>query len=200
MTLLTEENYKNELFGTRLRTLFSKIISIYPGSESGVTLIIHRIASDDQNRMLYDIDVKKSCLKGTIRYYTHHNFECVSLNQVIEKITHTPKDKRKYMVFALDDGYMDTLTTANLHFKNSQIPFKVYITSTFPDRTASLWLYALMDLVTQSRHINFIFNGYVYDYFSETRKEKENTYNTIKNFILNTESSDLNKLLSAIFL
>ena len=48
----------------------------------------------------------------------------------------------KQIVITLDDGYKDNFNIAYPIFKKYDVPFTVYITSSFPNGSAYLWWYA----------------------------------------------------------
>jgi len=59
----------------------------------------------------------------------------------------------KQIVITLDDGYKDNFNIAYPIFKKYDVPFTVYITSSFPNGSAYLWWYALEDLLLKSSEI-----------------------------------------------
>lgn len=50
-----------------------------------------------------------------------------------------PQDTRPVMVFTLDDGYRDNAEHARPVFERHNIPFTVFVTGGFVDRTHSIW-------------------------------------------------------------
>lgn len=73
-----------------------------------------------------------------------------------------PRDDRPVMVFTLDDGYRDNAEHARPVFERHGIPFTVFVTGGFVDRTHSIWWKTAEALLARVDTFEFDFgNGMV---------------------------------------
>ena len=88
-----------------------------------------------------------------ILYFKKLDYEIISLDQLYERLLHNSIEK-PFVCFTFDDGYVDNYEIAYPVLKKHNIPFAIYVTTSFPDNTAILWWYILEDLVLKSKVIN----------------------------------------------
>ena len=60
---------------------------------------------------------------------------------------------RRFVCLTIDDGYRDTLQWAYPILKRQQVPFAVYVPTSFPDRLGELWWLALEAVVARNERI-----------------------------------------------
>ena len=72
----------------------------------------------------------------------------------------------KCIVFTLDDGYLDNYTNALPIFIKYNVPFTIYITTSFPDHKFTMWWYALEDIILNSNCFLFIIDIYKINIFA----------------------------------
>ena len=70
-------------------------------------------------------------------------YDIIPLTEVPSRLKQ--KNKRKFIVFTMDDGYKDNLTKALPVFKKHNAPYTIFVTTDFPDKKAVLWWYELED-------------------------------------------------------
>lgn len=136
--------------------------------------MMHRVAPYNKENLVYNENMKISPaeLEGIIQELIKDGRNFISIDQVAE-VSRVSKIEKKSIVFTLDDGYRDNLEYAYPIFKKYNIPFCIYITNSFPEKTTSLWWYALEKLILQNKSL--IISG---------RKEKNQTTNQQKkNFL-----------------
>lgn len=170
---------------------------IYSGI--GTILMFHRVVSNQEELVCEDLEITTDYLERIINYFLENNYEIVSLDKLHETLLNKIKSDKKFVVFTFDDGYIDNYTLAYPIFKKYNIPFTIYVTTSFPDKTAVLWWYSLKDLVKNNRIVNFIYNGKEYLFTTETLEEKKEVYLEIRKLILSEENLDLTKLTDHIF-
>lgn len=166
----------------------------------GSIAMLHRVISSDDNILCEDIEITTDYLERTIKFFINNNYEIISLDTVYEILVRRHKIHKKFVAFTFDDGYVDTYTLAYPIFKKYNIPFAIYITTSFPDKTAILWWYALKDLILSNKVINFDYSKRNYSYNIETLKQKNKAYSKIKQLILNTDDKGRNRLMENIFI
>src|SRR5258706_1977474 len=118
-------------------------------SEIGTIFMLHRIAPYERGKIVYNEDMKISPheLKLVIKQLKSKKRVFVSMDE-LEEITGDRKDSSyKFAALAMDDGYKDNIEYGYPIFKEQNIPFCIYITNSFPNKTTNLWWYALEELI-----------------------------------------------------
>lgn len=106
------------------------------------------------------------------------------------------KNKRKFVVFTMDDGYKDNLTKALPVFKKNNAPYTIFLTTDFPDKKAVLWWYELEDLLLSNESIT-LSNGIIYP--AHNYDEKCESFLKIREEILKLNQLDLENELNKLF-
>jgi peptidoglycan/xylan/chitin deacetylase (PgdA/CDA1 family) len=115
-------------------------------------------------------------------------YDFISLDDVGILSRSNRKSKRKFIVMTFDDGYRDNYEYALPIFEELRIPFAVYVTNSFPDRTAFLWWYALEDILQQNKRIT-LSDGR--QFRCETKEEKEEAFLSLRQLIIALEQDKL---------
>jgi peptidoglycan/xylan/chitin deacetylase (PgdA/CDA1 family) len=141
----------------KLKTFIQKVPNIpfldRYSSGLGTIFMMHRVETIDKNGLsnVEDLKLSPKYLEKVIYTLRQMHYDFISLGEVEERLD--MKSKRKFVVFTLDDGYKDNYTTAYPIFKKYNIPFTVYVTSSFLNRTASLWWYSISELILRENKI-----------------------------------------------
>ncbi|MHA6261269.1 polysaccharide deacetylase family protein [Sporosarcina sp. CAU 1771] len=165
----------------------------------GSIVMFHRVISNEEKLVCEDLEIKKDFLEKTITYFLENNYKIVSLDEAHEIINNKKSINKKFIVFTFDDGYLDNYTIAYPIFKKYNIPFTIYVTTSFPDKTAKLWWYGLKDLVEYNTKINFSFNENKYHFSTKTIEDKNLAYLEIRSLILSVDDLNLDNLFNIIF-
>ncbi|MBW3096942.1 polysaccharide deacetylase family protein [Pseudohoeflea coraliihabitans] len=83
------------------------------------------------------------------------------------------------MVFTLDDGYRDNLQHALPVFERHGIPFTVFVTGGFIDRTHSIWWKTAAALISRVERFDFAFDGTEDSVSTRTLREKYAAYDRL---------------------
>jgi peptidoglycan/xylan/chitin deacetylase (PgdA/CDA1 family) len=151
----------------------------------GSILAFHRICEPPAIPRLglnADLEVTPMLFEETIKFLKAKGYAFVSLDEVAE-VLKAGKRSSRFVAFTIDDGYADSLTNAYPIFKKYDVPFAVYITTCFPDRTAILWWYVLEDLLLSNDSIEIELAGEVIRYDCSTRAKKNETFETVAGYL-----------------
>lgn len=180
---------------------FSLVTSVFKPLYSGIGSVVmfHRIVESEQEFMVDSLEVTASYLEKTIRYFLENNYDIVSLEKAHAFLTGEEKADRKFAVFTFDDGYKDNYTIAYPIFKKYNVPFTIYVTTCFPDKTAVIWWYALEELVKKGEQVDFHFEGKDYSYSTRTALEESEVSAALRAIILSMNIEAQNRLFSILF-
>ena len=94
-----------------------------------------------------------------------------------------PSDKRRFVSFTLDDGYRDNADHAAPVFRRHGVPYTIFITKGFVERTRSLWWETAEELTAKIATMPFDFGGGVETVAMRTPVEKTAAFRRISAFI-----------------
>ena len=159
---------------------YSTLISQY-FSGIGTIFMLHRVHPFEDNKLLPNENLKVSpqFLEKFIIELKSKGYEFISLDRLHELLIKKFKAK-KQIIITLDDGYKDNYEIAYPIFKKYNVPFAIYITTSFTNRTSSLWWYVLEDLIVNNCEINLSDGS---RYICKTDKEKTDVFITVKDKI-----------------
>jgi len=139
--------------------------------------------------------VSPQFLENIIITLKSSGYSFISLDRLYE-ILEKGENVRKNIVFTLDDGYKDNYSIAYPIFKKYDIPFTIYVTTSFPERSAILWWYILEDLLLANEEIII---GNKDRIVCRTIIEKEKAFMKVRKIILSLESKNFLNNLSLLF-
>jgi peptidoglycan/xylan/chitin deacetylase (PgdA/CDA1 family) len=165
----------------------------------GVILEFHRVLPKSENRNSIDgMEVTPDFLENCIRHYHKTGYSVVSIDEVYRILIGQSKSRR-FVTFTFDDGYIDNLIYAYPVFRKYHVPFAIYLTTGFIDRTAVMWWYLLKYLVSKLKRIQFRLMGNDYIFICETESQKTTTYRLIKKLIIDSSPENFHYKTEQIF-
>lgn len=166
---------------------------------SGVATIfmLHRVDYIDKTKLHANENMKISpeFLEKFILDAKQCGYDFISLDR-LQQLLLRDESTRKKLVMTLDDGYIDNFTQAYRVFQKHQIPFTIYITTSFPEKNAILWWYVLEDLLHSHSEI-FLSDGSHYTHSNS--HEKNNVFLKIRKKILELDQTNLRDELNQLF-
>lgn len=114
----------------------------------GSVFMLHRVCDDDTEVFCpnQSLAVSSQFLESFVHEMRRRGYRFVSLDDVHSRLLGNGKDS-KILALTFDDGYGDNFRTAYPLLKRLEVPFAIYVTTSFPDGKAVLWWYALEALV-----------------------------------------------------
>ena len=171
------------------------VSTLYSGL--GTILMLHRVYPLENNKLAPNerLKVSPEFLEQFIVELKKENYSFISLDELYDILKNGKKVKKK-IVFTFDDGYADNYEIAYPIFKKYNIPFAIYITTSFPDQKAILWWYLLEDLIIKNEEI-VLSNGRKFS--CRTEEEKIDTFNKIRKLIQSLERDGFLNNLQKLF-
>lgn len=166
-------------------------------SGMAVIFILHRVAPFEAGKLPPNENMKISpeYLTHFINELIQQDYLFISLDRLYE-ILISGERVSKQVVFTLDDGYKDNFEIAYPIFKKFNIPFTIYVTTSFPNKEALLWWYLLEDFILANDEISFDQNE---KYLCHSIEQKTDLFLKIRTKILSLEQCDLSNELTRMF-
>ena len=105
------------------------------------------------NRML---EIVPGFLEAVITMLRDADVDLVSLDEMHRRLTERDF-RRRFVCMTLDDGYRDNKEWAWPIFRRQEVPFAIYVPSSFPDRLGQLWWLALEQAIANTNSLAFAF-------------------------------------------
>jgi peptidoglycan/xylan/chitin deacetylase (PgdA/CDA1 family) len=125
-----------------LRALFSGI---------GTVLTLHHVRPPREGSFQPNaiLQISPQFLERMIVRLRDRGFEIISIDEVWRRLVERDFG-RQFVAFTFDDGYRDNLEHAWPILRKHQVPFALYIATSFPDRLGELWWAALERVVAKT--------------------------------------------------
>jgi peptidoglycan/xylan/chitin deacetylase (PgdA/CDA1 family) len=125
---------------------------------AGTIFMLHSIVSDQDYLPKENIHTSAGFLDAMIRHYQRQRVPIVSLSDAMDRLN--SRSRQRFVCFTFDDGYRDNLTRALPIFRKHAVPFSVYVSNAFLDRTyPEYWWGQLRHLVGDHDLISTDFFG-----------------------------------------
>jgi peptidoglycan/xylan/chitin deacetylase (PgdA/CDA1 family) len=143
----------------------------------GVILTLHHVRPPRRDRFQPNrlLEVNPAFLEDVVRWLRRSRMDLVSVDEMHRRLVERDF-LRRFVCVTFDDGYRDTLTWAYPILKRHQIPFALYIATSFPDRLGELWWLALEAVVAQNERISLVIDGENRAFESRTVQEKRDLF------------------------
>jgi peptidoglycan/xylan/chitin deacetylase (PgdA/CDA1 family) len=167
--------FENKLLGLFVKTNGLLSEPLFGGI--GHIFMLHRVLPEhlrNQYTINRGLAITPEYLEECIQYFISKKYRFISLDELYHILMSQESQKQKFICFTLDDGYKDNLDYAFPLFKKYNIPFAIYITNCFPNRTAILWWY-LLEQTIQSKsefELNCGVETFVFKWSNDVQGEK----------------------------
>ena len=143
----------------------------------GVILTLHHVRPPRRdgfqpNRLL---EVSPDFLDGVMRWLRRSSLELISLDAMHRRLGEGEAGRR-FVCVTIDDGYRDTLQWAYPVLKRYEVPFTVYIPTSFPDRLGELWWVVLERALARTSRVSVRIDGKAHELGCSTVAEKRRAF------------------------
>ncbi len=161
----------------------------------GYVFMLHRVGEIDNKKLFANENMKISPLfLDSFIKEVQKSYDIIPSTEIRERLS--SNNKRKFVVFTMDDGYKDNYTEAFPVFKKNNAPFTVFLASSYPQLEAVNWWYSLEDLLLENDSVQLT-DGSVYDV--STKELKESSFMDIRAKILKLDQQHLIEGLNQLF-
>lgn len=150
----------------------------------GIIFTLHHVRPDDKgpfqpNRIL---SVTPRFLEEAIKASLECGLIPVRAEDLPDLLS-DPSDERRFVSFTLDDGYRNNAEYAAPVFAKYNVPYTIFLTSGFVERTHSLWWETTEVLLRQSEELAFDFGKGVETIPLHTKRQKLKAFDKFAVFV-----------------
>src|SRR2546423_1339556 len=126
----------------------------------GAILTLHHVRPPradafQPNRLL---EVSPAFLEDVISRLRRGGVNLITLDEMHRRLKEQDF-RRRFVCFTFDDGYRDNLRYALPILKKYQVPFAIYIPTSFPDRAGELWWLTLEAVIARLSRLALVMDG-----------------------------------------
>jgi peptidoglycan/xylan/chitin deacetylase (PgdA/CDA1 family) len=157
----------------------------------GAILTLHHVRPrrPDAFQPNHLLEVTPEFLDGLLRRLKESDLDVISLDEMHARYL-SADFKRRFVCITFDDGYKDLARYAYPLLKQYELPFALYIPTSFPDRLGELWWLALEAVIAQNERIGLVINGASHFFDCGSVGEKQDVYDQIYGYLRSLATED----------
>ena len=136
------------------------------------------------NRLL---EVTPTFFEALLRRLKRKRIDVISLDEMHRRFI-TGEFGRRFVCLTFDDGYKDVLQWAYPLLKKYEMPFAMFIATSFPDRLGELWWLALEAVIAQNSRIGLPIHGEQRFFDCARSAEKRELYDALYAYLRSMKS------------
>jgi peptidoglycan/xylan/chitin deacetylase (PgdA/CDA1 family) len=156
----------------------------------GAILTLHHVRPQrpDAFQPNHLLEITPQFLEGLLKRLKHSALDVISLDEMHARYINGDF-KRRFVCITFDDGYKDLMRYAYPLLKKYQMPFALYIPTSFPDRLGELWWVALEAVIAQNSRVGMVIDGKDQLFECGSVPEKRELFDEIYGYLrsMNTE-------------
>jgi peptidoglycan/xylan/chitin deacetylase (PgdA/CDA1 family) len=154
---------KTTILRTGLETLYfsgaHKFLRPFVGGVGAILMLHHvRPRRSDAFQPNRQLEVTPDYLERVIARLRRLDVDIISLDEVHRRMVERDF-RRRFACFTFDDGYRDNKEWAYPILKAAQVPFALYIATSFPERLGKLWWLVLEAVIARNTRITLVMDG-----------------------------------------
>jgi peptidoglycan/xylan/chitin deacetylase (PgdA/CDA1 family) len=118
----------------------------------GSIVVLHSVVERRADYLFDNLRASADYLDRLIRHFAASGIEAVSLDEALHRLFR--REGGRFVHFTLDDGFKDNLTVALPIFERHRVPFTVFVTTCFVERTLDNWWTGLAELLKRSESVD----------------------------------------------
>ena len=157
----------------------------------GAILMLHNVRPARRSRFQPNrlLEVTPRFLEQVAKWLRRSGVDLVSLDEMHRRIVEGRFDRR-FICVTFDDGYRDTLQHAYPILKRYEIPFAVYIPTSFPDRLGELWWPALEAVIAHNERVGLVIDGEDRRFDCRTIEQKRDLFDSVYGWLRSRNSEE----------
>jgi peptidoglycan/xylan/chitin deacetylase (PgdA/CDA1 family) len=157
----------------------------------GAILTLHHVRPPRRDRFQPNrlLEITPRFLERVARILRRSRTDLVSLDEMHRRLREQDFGRR-FLCLTIDDGYRDTLQHAYPILQRYEIPFAVYVATSFADRLGELWWLALEAVVARNDRIGLVIEGEDRRYDCRSLEDKREVFDGIYGWLRSLKSED----------
>lgn len=157
----------------------------------GTILTMHHVrpprpGSFQPNRLL---EVSPRFLERLLKRLRRSRIDIISLDEMHQRMV-SGKTGRRFVCLTFDDGYRDLQRWGYPLLKKYEVPFAIYIPTSFPDRLGDLWWVALEMVIANNSRIGLTIDGKDRFFECASLREKRELYDEVYGWLRSMKTYD----------
>jgi peptidoglycan/xylan/chitin deacetylase (PgdA/CDA1 family) len=155
----------------------------------GTILTLHHVRPPRSSRFQPNrlLEVSPVFFERLLRRLRRSRHDLISLDEMHQRMVSGDR-KRRFVCVTFDDGYRDNLRWAYPLLKKYEIPFALYIPTSFPDQLGELWWVALEAVIAKNTRIGLMIDGKDRFFECGSVREKRLLYGEIYSWLRSMKS------------
>jgi len=157
----------------------------------GAILTLHHVRPPRPNAFQPNrlLEVTPVFFERMLRRLSRKNIDVISLDEMHTRLV-SGTSKRRFVCITFDDAYKDVLRWAYPLLKQYQLPFAMFVPTSFPDRIGELWWLGVEAVIAQNKRIGLTIDGK--DKFFDCRsvREKRELFDAVYGWLRSLKSED----------
>jgi peptidoglycan/xylan/chitin deacetylase (PgdA/CDA1 family) len=122
---------------------------------AGAILMLHNVRPPRRDRFQPNrlLEVTPKFFERVVRRLRRSGLDLVSLDEMHRRLSQNDLGRRRFVCVTFDDGYRDNLEFAYPILKKYQVPFAIYVATSFADRIGELWWLGLEAVIAQNQMV-----------------------------------------------
>ncbi len=172
---------------------------------AGYIFMLHRVQPECPDRPANQwgfspnrfLSITPDFLEQVIVTLKNQDIDCISLDDACERLK--KKDfRRRFACFTLDDGYRDNRDWAYPVFARHNVPFTIYVCSSFAGQRGQVWWMALEHMILGRSQLEFSWRGETRLLDCRTPQQKQLVFEQLFNWLRNMAPQEQRSCLAAI--
>jgi peptidoglycan/xylan/chitin deacetylase (PgdA/CDA1 family) len=155
----------------------------------GTILTLHHVRPPRSSRFQPNrlLEVSPVFFERLLRRLRRSRHDLISLDEMHQRMVSGDR-KRRFVCVTFDDGYRDNLRWAYPLLKKYEIPFALYIPTSFPDQLGELWWVAIEAVIAKNTRIGLMIDGKDRFFECGSVREKRLLYGEIYSWLRSMKS------------
>lgn len=184
--------------GLDVVTLLEKLKLADAATGKAVIFTLHHVRPDPGHCFSPNahLSITPEFLDAAIREAKKLGYEAVHLEDLPEAMTGS-LEHRRLMAFTLDDGNRDNLVHAAPVFRSHGVPYTVFVTKGFVDRSRSMWWETAEELLRAVDEFRFDFGAGAQIVTCHANSEKRRAFKALSAFVDSREEDEAVRAIDA---
>ena len=158
----------------------------------GAILMLHHVRPARFGRFQPNhlLEVTPKFFERVIRRLRRSKVDLISLDEMHRRLVTGDFPGRRFVCVTFDDGYRDNLEFAYPVLKEYEVPFAIYVATSFADRIGELWWLALEAVIAQNDMIGLHLEGHDRWFECRSVRDKREVFDHIYGWLRQLPTED----------